>query len=111
MWNHNRLNGRRNIFEVFEAWQDNRPRTKGAISTDGDTVYSYGTAIAARSHDGRIVVNRSRHSKTTTNHQNGIATGIRTARGGPDVDVSGHRDIDGVRGLDGDDLLRVAFPS
>lgn len=72
----NTLNGRRNIFEVFHAWLAGKPKSDGAINTDGETIRSYGTAILARTRKG-LIFNATSYSQTTTIHQNGIAYGLK----------------------------------
>ena len=44
-----------------------------SVWTDGETIYSYRTAIATRTPAGFIVLNRTKYSQTTTVHQNAFA--------------------------------------
>lgn len=45
--------------------------TNGNMHTDGKVLYSYNTAIAKREDDGRIIVNNTKYSTTTSGkHQN-----------------------------------------
>lgn len=60
---------RKSTLQVFSAWKAGRDcRPGAAIWTDGQTVYSHGTAIMRR-NGGRIVLNVKRYSATTSNHQ------------------------------------------
>jgi hypothetical protein len=74
---------------VFDAWVDYKEdRTQNAIWTDGESIYSYGTVLLIEGDTfmnklangmhtasrGKIVLNRTTYSKTTTTHQNGLAT-------------------------------------
>ena len=61
---------RKNTVETFKAWAAGKNIKKCAsIWTDGETVYSYGTAIMRRKGD-TIVLNVQKYSPTTSNHQN-----------------------------------------
>lgn len=61
---------RKNAVETFKAWAAGKNKKKSAsIWTDGETVYSYGTAIMRRK-GGTIVLNVQKYSPTTSNHQN-----------------------------------------
>lgn len=64
---------RKNTARVMTAWaagkDDMRDRS---LWTDGQSVYSYATAILAIANDGMPIVNVTRYSNTTTNHQNGM---------------------------------------
>ena len=61
-------------------------RLASSVWTNGDHIYSYGTCLAARLSDGRIVLNRTKYSPTTSNHQNAIAAAL-----GPFISVDGLR--------------------
>lgn len=54
----------------FLAGKASRPAD--SIWTDGETLFSYETAIAVKK-GGRVVLNRERYSDTTTIHQNALA--------------------------------------
>lgn len=43
-----------------------------SLWTDGATVYSYQTAIATRAADGLVLVNDTRYTITTSNHQTAV---------------------------------------
>ena len=65
---------RKNTVETFKAWVSGRKckktgRNGASIWTDGETVYSYGTAIMRRKGD-TIALNVQKYSSTTSNHQN-----------------------------------------
>jgi hypothetical protein len=55
---------------AYNAGKAARPAE--SIWTDGDTIYSYRTALLTRLPDGREVFNGTRYSVTTTIHQNAI---------------------------------------
>ena len=67
---------RKNTVEVFQAWFLGREcRKHRSIWTDGETVYSYGTAIATNPEtflDEMVIFNATKYSPTTSAHQNGI---------------------------------------
>lgn len=102
-----RLNGQKNVYEVFYAWVKERRKASGAISTDGQTIYSYDTAILTRSDDGRIVLNRTKYSPTTSRHQNGIRAGL--DRENIHLDVVVLNGVDKNAGRDA--LIKRAFPT
>lgn len=63
---------RKNTQAVMRAWRESKSARHGqSISTDGETIYSYSTAIVTR-HNGKIIVNDTRYSVTTTQQQNSI---------------------------------------
>lgn len=62
------------VYRAFLSGTIARPAS--ALWTDGDTLYSYETAIITRTHDvtpngPRFVVNVTSYSKTTSAHRNG----------------------------------------
>ena len=100
------LNGRRNIFKVFQAWKEGKRKASGAISTDGRTVYSYSTAIATVDDDGVVILNADKYSKTTTVHQNGIRYGVTSSAAHGWMDVQYVTDV--PQGASGATLERRA---
>ena len=65
---------RKNCRLTYEAWRDGRAvRPSDSIWTDGASVYSYQTAIAVRRPAG-VILNRTPYTKTTTIHQNALAS-------------------------------------
>lgn len=63
---------RKNTSEVFTAWANGKAnRRHKAISTDGNTIYSYATPILWR-ENGQPRMNEEKHSKTTSTQQNQI---------------------------------------
>ena len=65
---------RKNCRLTYEAWRDGRAvRPAESIWTDGASVYSYQTVIAVRRPAG-VLLNRTPYSRTTTVHQNAIAS-------------------------------------
>lgn len=70
---------RKNVKQVFEAWSEGKwktaPRGGGgyvSIRTDGNTIFSYDTPIVMRGKDGRVLVNVTRYSNTTSLQQYNI---------------------------------------
>jgi hypothetical protein len=66
---------RKNTVQVFGAWlKGDENRKQNSIWTDGDTIYSYGTAIATHGDNlGEVFMNRTKYSNTTSQHQNNLA--------------------------------------
>lgn len=60
---------------AFDARKSLKPAS--SIWTNGDHIYSYSTCLVVRLDDGRIVLNRTRYSVTTTIHQNALAAHFR----------------------------------
>ena len=70
---------RRNMEEVLNAWQARRPnRSHRSISTDGETLWSYDTAILTRADDGRVILNVTRYSATTSSQQKALTFNLDT---------------------------------
>jgi len=64
-----------NTVNVFEAWKSGRSCRKArSLWTDGGTVWSYSTVIMHRNASGQVVLNVTKYSPTTSNHQNGLRT-------------------------------------
>lgn len=61
----------RQAVQAFDAGRAERPAR--SVWTDGETLFSYGTAIATRD-GGTVVLNVTRYSKTTSEKQNGART-------------------------------------
>lgn len=72
---------RKNLSEAYAAWQERRP-CRPAVScwTDGQTLYSYDTAILTRAGDGRIILNRTKYSATTSQQQAALSYALPTFR-------------------------------
>lgn len=74
---------RKNTKEAIRRWQDGRasiPSQHGSsIWTDGDSLWSYQTCIATKVQ-GKVYVNGTKYSPTTTRHQSGLMTWLRNAR-------------------------------
>lgn len=67
---------RKNAAAVYAAWLDGRPlRRARSIWTDGESIYSYDTAILARDA-ANVILNVTKYSQTTTTHQNGLAVAL-----------------------------------
>lgn len=67
---------RKNCQQVVRAFDSGKAlRPAASIHTDGETIYSYNTAILTRhpGGNGKVILNRTRYSTTTTIHQNAIA--------------------------------------
>jgi hypothetical protein len=60
---------RKNMARVIGDFMAGRSQIEKSCSTDGQTVYSYSTAIAARTDDGRIILNGTKYSPTTSRQQ------------------------------------------
>ena len=64
---------RKNCQEVVRAWERGEECCKASsIWTDGRRIMSYGTCIL-QNVGGRLYLNRTRYSVTTTIHQNALA--------------------------------------
>lgn len=64
---------RKNTQEAFRAFEAGEAKKVAqSIWTDGETIYSYSTALLARRDNGSLVFNATRYSVTTTIHQNGL---------------------------------------
>ena len=62
---------RKNTEAALAAWQARRPaRPAVSVWTDGETLFSYETAILTRDDDGRQIRNVTKYSPTTSQHQN-----------------------------------------
>jgi hypothetical protein len=62
-----------NTKEVLNSLRDRKAYLKAAsVWTDGLHVYSYNTCILAQTRRGDFILNETKYSRTTTNHQNGI---------------------------------------
>lgn len=70
---------RRNCAEALERWHNGvaSPPSKqgGSVWTNGETIFSYGTALVIRAR-GKVILNRTRYSVTTTIHQNALAVAL-----------------------------------
>jgi len=65
-----RLNAQR----VLGAWLAGRAdRRNRAIWTDGESIYSYDTALVQKGPDGFLILNLTKYSKTTSQHQTALA--------------------------------------
>lgn len=63
-----------NCTQALRAWRKGKAlRPAQSIWTDGETIFSYGTALVTKRADGTVVLNRTRYSVTTTIHQNTLA--------------------------------------
>lgn len=56
--------------EAFKEGKPYKPASRRSIWTDGQAIYSYGTAIVWRNAAGVLVRNVRRYSVTTTRKQN-----------------------------------------
>ena len=64
---------RKNCQEVVRAWEIGQACSKAdSIWTDGRRIMSYGTCLVQNIR-GRLYLNRTRYSVTTTIHQNALA--------------------------------------
>lgn len=64
---------RKNCQEVVRAWERGKECHKASsIWTDGRRIMSYGTCLV-ENVGGRLYLNRTRYSVTTTVHQNALA--------------------------------------
>lgn len=55
-----------NNYDVARAFIDGRRATGSNFMSTGDTLYSYNTAIAHRTRDGKIIINKTKYSQTTS---------------------------------------------
>jgi hypothetical protein len=69
---------RKNVQQVFEAWQQGRRLDLRSISTDGQDIYSYGTCLVVRVPQvegcDRAVLNVTQYSRTTSAQQSALRT-------------------------------------
>jgi hypothetical protein len=65
---------RKNLQEVFNAWTDGRQSNKqNSIWTDGDTIFSYGTALVTHGdYSGEVILNRTKYTRTTSSQQGSL---------------------------------------
>ena len=70
---------RKNASKVYKMFHYGRPcREAESIWTDGETIYSYGTAIATVGSSWiSIIMNTTKYSPTTSTHQNAIMAKLR----------------------------------
>lgn len=70
---------RKNCELAYKAWTDSKAlRPAKSIWSDGDTLWSYGTALAAVDPArSMVVLNRTRYSVTTSIHQSALAAEMR----------------------------------
>ena len=68
---------RANARKALTAWEAGK-RWRGAESiwSDGVSIWSYRTEIMTRDADGRVLLNVTRYSPTTSRHQNALAMAI-----------------------------------
>lgn len=94
-----------NCRKALAAWKAGKAkRAADSVWTDGESIYSYATCIVTRDADGTPIVNRTRYSTTTSQHQTALhgALGVDTPY------------VDGLpRGCDREDLRaapRLSWP-
>lgn len=76
-----------NCRKTLEAWRAGKSlRLADSVWTNGDHIYSYATCIVARATDGRVILNRTQYSVTTTTHQKALAAALDFA-----IEVAGLR--------------------
>lgn len=64
---------RKNTKNVFNAWvKGHSEKKQKSIWTDGYKIYSYKMPILQYNDAGAIVIDMTKYSRTTTNHQNSI---------------------------------------
>lgn len=62
--------------QVATAFSEGKKDSSGTLTTDGRTIYSYGTPIAYRDDTGKIIFNSRNYSQTTSRHQNLIKRAV-----------------------------------
>ena len=66
---------RKNVKNAVQSWSDRSVNyTSPTISTDGNTIFSYNTAILERVGSDMAILNVTRYSQTTTKQQNAVAS-------------------------------------
>lgn len=66
-----------NVKRVIAAWREGRQdRRERSIWTDGTAIFSYYTCLAAPMADGKLVLNITKYSSTTSNKQSGLSFGL-----------------------------------
>lgn len=68
---------RANARKALTAWETGK-RWRGAESiwSDGVSIWSYRTELVTRDAEGRVLLNVTRYSPTTSRHQNALAVAI-----------------------------------
>lgn len=67
-----------NTRNVIAAWQSGKEyRREDSIWTDGTSIFSYRTCLATPLADGRMVLNRTKYSATTSNKQSDVSFALR----------------------------------
>ena len=67
--------------DVAKSFVSGKSLKNKSMSTDGTTIYSYGTAIAKRMKNGEIVVNNTSYSRTTSSkHMPALRSALRDER-------------------------------
>ncbi len=68
-----------NTRKTLEAWRWSKAaKVAPSIWTDGNTIFSYGTAVAVRIEGSTSVIfNTTKYSPTTSRHQSGIGSYLR----------------------------------
>jgi hypothetical protein len=67
---------RRNLSAVLNAWRLGKARKGQSCSTDGTRIYSYATCLVEREADGRVLLNRTTYSRTTTAQQRSLLVAL-----------------------------------
>ena len=72
---------RENMRKVWTAWTKGKAcKAAGSVWTDGQTIYSYYTAILTRRQsDGSLHLNNTQYSRTTSDKQRSIRTLLRAS--------------------------------
>ena len=66
-----------NVKRVAAAWREGREdRREQSVWTDGRAIYSYGTCLVAPLASGRVVLNVTKYSVTTSNKQSGLRVAL-----------------------------------
>lgn len=67
---------RKNVQDAYRRWRqgdDSTPAQRGtSIWSNGRDIYSYATCLLTNTPDGRVIMNATRYSVTTTQQQNSL---------------------------------------
>jgi len=84
--------------DVTQAFAKGKTAKSGTMYSTGDKLYSYGTVIATRQADGRVVLNNTKYSVTTSRQQSLTKKALKDNN--VSYDVTGGKE----RGYEGEDF-------
>lgn len=73
---------RKNTRRVYAAWRAHKADTTDySIHTNGDAIYSYGTALVVQLDDDKVALNATKYSATTSRQQSDLRALLRADYG------------------------------